>query len=221
MMTHEEEILARIQRLEEKVDPMVATAKSIGELREELTPRVNEAVQALIAELADVEADFQLEDLLFLIKKILRNVKNLSFSLDQLKNLIDFAVTVEPLLKTSVPQVISYLDALERNGVFRFLSMNVDALGKISASLTPDEIDRIGEGMVRLAGTLKQLSRPEALDFLDRVAELPAQIDLSAVRAAGPWRLLLALGDAEIKAGMGVLLELTRGLAALKATKPA
>jgi uncharacterized protein YjgD (DUF1641 family) len=220
-MTHEEEILARLQRLEEKIDPMAATATSIGELREELTPRVNEAVHALIKELADVEADFQLEDLLFLIKKILRNVKNLSFSLDQLKNLIDFAVTVEPLLKSSVPQMIFYLDALERSGVFRFLSMNIDALRQISASLSPDEMERIGVGMVRLAGTLKQLSRPEALDFLDRVAELPAQIDLSAARNAGPWRLLMALGDAEIKAGMGVLLELTRGLAALKATQPA
>jgi uncharacterized protein YjgD (DUF1641 family) len=99
--------------------------------------------------------------------------------------------------------------------------MNIDALRQISASLSPDEMERIGVGMVRLAGTLKQLSRPEALDFLDRVAELPAQIDLSAARNAGPWRLLMALGDAEIKAGMGVLLELTRGLAALKATQPA
>jgi uncharacterized protein YjgD (DUF1641 family) len=220
-MTHEEEILARIQRLEEKIDPMAAAAKSIGELREELTPRVNEAVQALIKELAEVEADFQLEDLLFLIKKVLRNVKNLNFSLDQLKNLIDFAITVEPLLKSSVPQMIFYLDALERNGVFRFLNMNIDALRQISASLTPGEMDRIGEGLVRLAGTLKQLSRPEALDFLDRVAELPAKVDLSAARAAGPWRLLMALGDAEIKTGMGVLLELTRGLAALRPPQPA
>jgi uncharacterized protein YjgD (DUF1641 family) len=220
-MTHEEEILARIQRLEEKIDPMAAAAKSIGELREELTPRVNEAVQALIKELAELEADFQLEDLLFLIKKVLRNVKNLNFTLDQLKNLIDFAVTVEPLLKSSVPQMIFYLDALERNGVFRFLNMNIDALRQISASLTPGEMDRIGEGLVRLAGILKQLSRPEALDFLDRIAELPAKVDLSAARAAGPWRLLMALGDAEIKTGMGVLLELTRGLAALRPPQPA
>jgi uncharacterized protein YjgD (DUF1641 family) len=220
-MTHEEEILARLQRLEEKIDPLANTAKSVGELREELTPRVNEAVQALIKELADVEADFQLEDLLFLIKKMLRNVKNLSFTLDQLKNLIDFAVTVEPLLKSSVPQIIFYLDALERSGVFRFLSMNIDALRQISASLTPSEMESIGEGMVRLAGVLKQLSRPEALDFLDRVAELPAKVDLSAAKTAGPWRLLLALGDAEIKAGMGVLLELTRGLAVLKPPQPA
>ena len=94
-----------------------------GQLAWELAPRVNEAVQALIIELADVEADFQLEDLLFLLKKMMRNIRNLSFALDQMKNLIDFALTAEPLLKSSVPQVISYLDDLEQRGVLRLLGM--------------------------------------------------------------------------------------------------
>jgi uncharacterized protein YjgD (DUF1641 family) len=215
-MTHEEEILVRLERLEKKVAPLAGTAAAIGELRAELAPRVNEAVQALIRELADVEADFQLEDLLYLIKKILRNVKNLGFSLDQLKNLIDFALTVEPLLKSSVPQLILYLDELERSGVFRFLSMNLDTLKEISASLNEAEMNQISAGMVHLAGTLKKLSQPEALAFLDRAADLPARVNLSAATAAGPWRLFWALGDEEVKNGMGVLLELTRGLAAMK-----
>jgi hypothetical protein len=47
------------------------SARSVQELKEQLAPRVNEAVQALIVELADVEADFQLEDLTFFIKKLM------------------------------------------------------------------------------------------------------------------------------------------------------
>lgn len=116
-MTTEELILDRLDRLESQIAPLTASAKALGELREELAPRVNEAVQALIVELADVEADFQLEDLLFLIKKMMRNIRNLDFALDQMKNLIDFALTAEPLLKSSVPQVISFLDDLEQRGV--------------------------------------------------------------------------------------------------------
>jgi uncharacterized protein YjgD (DUF1641 family) len=214
-MTHEEEILVRLERLEKRVEPLAGTAAAIGELRAELAPRVNEAVQALIRELADVEADFQLEDLLYLIKKILRNVKNLGFSLDQLKKLIDVALTVEPLLKSSVPQLILYLDELERSGVFKFLSMNLDTLKEVSASLSEAEMNQIGAGMVHLAGTLKKLSQPEALAFLDRAADLPGKVDLSAATAAGPWRLFWALGDEEVKKGMGVLLEITRGLASM------
>jgi uncharacterized protein YjgD (DUF1641 family) len=113
--------------------------------------------------------------------------------------------------------MIFYLDELERSGVFRFLSMNIDTLKKISSSLNEDEMAQIGDGMVRLAGTLKTLTQPEALAFLDRAAQLPAKVDLAAASAAGPWRLLWALGDEEIRKGMGVLLELTRGLATMKA----
>ena len=115
-MTTEQMILDRLDRLESQIAPLTASAKAIGELREELAPRVNEAVQALIVELADVEADFQLEDLVFLLKKMMRNIKNLNFVLDQMKNLIDFALTAEPLFKSSVPQAIAYLDDLERQG---------------------------------------------------------------------------------------------------------
>lgn len=220
-MTHEEEILARLDQLENRITPMAETARAVVELRDELAPRVNEAVHALIRELADVEADFQLEDLLHLVKKALRNTKNLSFSLDQLKNLIDFAVTIEPLLKSSVPQMILYLDELEHSGVFRLLQAGMETLKAIGGSYSEDDLDQIRTGIVRLAGTLKQLSRPEALDLIERAAQLPGRVDLSATKAVGPWGLFWALGDDEIKQGLGVVLELTRGLATLKPPQPA
>jgi uncharacterized protein YjgD (DUF1641 family) len=220
-MTHEEEILARLERLENRIAPMAETASAVSELRDELAPRVNEAVHALIRELADVEADFQLEDLLHLLKKALRNTKNLSFSLDQLKNLIDFAVTVEPLLKSSIPQMILYLDGLERSGVFRLLQTGIETLKAIGESFTEDELGQMRTGLVRLAETLKAMCRPEAIELIERAAQLPSQVDLSAAKAVGPWGLMWSLGDDDIKKGLGVVLELTRGLAILKPPQPA
>jgi hypothetical protein len=46
-MNNEELILSRLDRLEQKVAPLAETARSVGELREDLAPRVNEAVKAL------------------------------------------------------------------------------------------------------------------------------------------------------------------------------
>ena len=100
-MTQENELVERMDRIEAQIAPMAESAKALSELREELAPRVNEAVAAMIAELADVEADFQLEDLMYLAKNAMRNVKNLNFTLDQLKNLIDFLVIAEPVMKTT------------------------------------------------------------------------------------------------------------------------
>jgi len=76
-MTNEEKILERLERLEKKIDPISESAASVKELKMELAPRVNEAVHYFIEELADIEADFQLEDLIFFCKKALRTGKNL------------------------------------------------------------------------------------------------------------------------------------------------
>jgi uncharacterized protein YjgD (DUF1641 family) len=216
-MTNEDLILQRLDHLERQIQPVAAFAKAAGELREELAPRVNEGVQALITELADVEADFRVEDLVYLVKKLMRNLKNLNFALDQFKNLVDFALTAEPLLKSSVPQLISYLDQLEQNGVFRLMTVATEVLKKIGSTYSVEELRQIGDGMVHLTGILKKLTAPAALDLLDRVAELPAGVDVSRARPVGLFGMLGAMGDKEIQEGLGVLMELTKGLAALKA----
>jgi uncharacterized protein YjgD (DUF1641 family) len=216
-MTNEDLILQRLDHLERQIQPVAAFAQAAGELREELAPRVNEGVQALITELADVEADFRVEDIVYLVKKLMRNLKNLNFALDQFKNLVDFALTAEPLLKSSVPQLISYLDQLEQNGVFRLMTVAAEVLKKIGSTYSVEELRQIGDGMVHLTGILKKLTAPAALDLLDRVAELPARVDVSRARPVGLFGMLGAMGDKEIQEGLGVLMELTKGLAALKA----
>jgi uncharacterized protein YjgD (DUF1641 family) len=216
-MTNEELILQRLDHLESRIEPLTAFAKAAGELREELAPRVNEGVQALITELADVEADFRVEDLVFLVKKLMRNTRNLNFVLDQMKNLIDFALTAEPLLKSSVPQVIVFLDELEQRGVLRLLGTGMDVLKKIGAAYSAEEMQQIGDGLVRLIGILKKLTAPAALDLLDRAADVPARVDVARARPIGMFGMLGAMGDREVQQGLGVLMELTRGLGVLKA----
>lgn len=215
-MTNEELILNRLDRLENLIAPLAASARSVSELREELAPRVNEAVHALIVELADVEADFQLEDLTFLIKKMMRSVKYFHFVLDQMKNLVDFALTAEPLLKSSVPQGIKYLDELEQRGALRLMATALEIFKKVGASYSEEDLQQVENGMVRLAQILKKLTAPDALDLLDRAADVPSRMDVSNAQAVGAWGMLRGMGDPQVQQGLGVLLEFTKGLAALR-----
>ncbi len=216
-MNNEELILERLGHLEKQIAPLGESARALGELREDLAPRVSELVQTLIVELADVEADFQLEDLLRLTKKAMRNVRNLDFSLDQLKNLVDFALTAEPLLKSSVPQVIYFLDELERKRVFHMFGILLETIKTIGETYTTEDMDQIGGGLVRLLGVMKKLTTPQALDLLEKAADIPSKVDISQAKPAGPIQILRAASDDQVKQGLGVLLELTRGLALLKA----
>jgi uncharacterized protein YjgD (DUF1641 family) len=220
-MTNEQAIMERLDSLEKEIFVLTDTARSLRELREDVTPRVNETVQALIKGLVEIEADFQLEDLTFLMKKVLRNVRNMNWSIDQLKNLIDFLRTVEPLLKSTVPQAIAYLDMLEHQGVFQIMASMLGVLQKIAQTYTPRDIDQISNGLVDLVGVAKKLTAPQALNLLHRAAEIPVTVDLSQAKEVGPFGMVFALGNREVKQGMGVLLELTKGLSLLKNGSPA
>jgi len=154
-MNNEQVILEQLDHLGQEIAILTDSARSLRELRDDLSPRVNEAVKILISQLAEIEADFQLEDLTSLLKNMTRNVRNLNWSLDQLKNLIDFLGTVEPLLKSAVPQAIEVLDKLERQGVFQIFSHMLGVLEKIAETYKPEDIEQIGDGLVHLVAMIR------------------------------------------------------------------
>jgi uncharacterized protein YjgD (DUF1641 family) len=215
-MTTEEQILERLDRIEAQLAPISASAKGLNELREDLIPLSGQAFRLLIRELEDVESGFQLEDLLALMKRSLRSVKHLQFGLEQLENIVDFVLTVEPLLKSAVPQLINYLDDLEQKGVLRIIQSTLDVRAKIAASYSPEDVEQIGDGLVALLGMAQKLSDPQAQAFLNKMAALPSKVDLEKAKPIGPFGMLGALSSKEARQGLGVLMELTKAMGGLK-----
>ncbi len=215
-MTNEDLILERLDRIEAQLAPITQTASGIKELREDLIPLSGQAFRLLIRELEDVESGFQLEDLMVLLKRSLRSIKHIIFTLEQLENIVDFVTTIEPLLKSAVPQVINYLDDLEQRGVLRILTSMLDVRAKIAAAYDPDDIDQIGDGAVAALGLAKKLSDPKAAEFLEKIAELPSKVDLAGAKPVGPFGMLGALSSKQAREGLGVLMELTKAMGELK-----
>ena len=215
-MTTEEQILERLDRIEAQLAPVSASARGLNELREDLIPLSGQAFRLLIRELEDVESGFQLEDLLALMKRSLRSVKHMQFALEQLENVVDFILTIEPLLKSSVPQLINYLDDLEQKGVLRIIQSTLDVRAKVAAAYSPEDVDQIGDGLVALLGLAQNLGDPKAQAFLEKMAALPSKVDLEKAKPVGPFGMLGALSSKEARQGLGVLMELTKAMGDLK-----
>jgi uncharacterized protein YjgD (DUF1641 family) len=214
-MTEEKQIMERLDRIEAQLAPISQTAQGLKEIRDDLTPLSGQAFRLLIRELEDVESSFQLEDLLALVKRFLRSVRDLQFGLDQLENIVDFVQTIEPLLKSAVPKIIDYLDDLEQRGILRIIQSTLDVRAKIAASYSPEDIDQIGDGAVTLLGLIKKLGSPPAKAFMAQIAELPSRVDLSRAKPVGPFGMLGALSGREARQGLGVLMELTKAMGGL------
>ena len=215
-MTNEELILERLEKIEAQIAPLAESFKGVNELKNDLSPLAHNAIKLVIQELEDVESSFQLEDLLEMFKRMLRSVRSLTYAMGQMENILDFVTTLEPLLKSSVPQLINYLDDLEQRGVFRIINATLGVRAKIATAYSPEDIEKIGDGMVSLLGLAKKLTDPQTLALLETLTEIPAKMDLSTSKDVGPFGLLWACGNKEVKQGLGVLMELTKGMSNLK-----
>src|SRR4030042_80771 len=129
-MTPEELILARLESIEGELKILRKSSESAAELRRDLAPLFNSAFRILMEEMGQVEVGFQLEDLFALMKRGLRSIRNITYALEQLENFIDLWKAREPMLKSSVPNLIKYMDGLERKGVFRTYKAMLEARAK-------------------------------------------------------------------------------------------
>jgi uncharacterized protein YjgD (DUF1641 family) len=226
-MTNEELILERLDRIEARLEGVARVEKqmaafagpweNLSDLGRDLSLLMDPAVRKLTEEMVEVEIGFQIEDFFDMVKRLLPRLKYLTWSLDQLENLVDWWADMEPLLKLAVPKFIDYLDELERKGIFRINAAVLEMYAKIAANYDAEDIDAMGDGFVRMHGVVKKLSNPELIEFIDRVIDIPLELNLKDVRPAGPFGLLWRLRSQECRDGLGILVELTKALGKLKA----
>ena len=226
-MTTEELLLERLARIEarlegvERIERQLAAFnkpfENLSDLGRDLSLLMDPAVRRLTEEMVEVEIGFQLEDFFALIKRLLPSLKYLTWSLEQLENLVDWWQDMEPVLKLAVPKVIDYLDDLEQKGIFRINGAVLEMYGKIATKYEPDDIAAMGDGFVLMHGLVKKLSNPKMIQLLETLADVPVEVNLEEAKPVGPWGMLRQMRSEECRQGLGVMLELTRALGKVKA----
>ena len=185
-MSSDDQILERLARIEEKLDRVAALEARLGtftrsfetfhDLGRDVSLLMGPSVNVLTEGLAEVETGFQLEDFFRLLKRLLLNMKNLAWSLDQLENAIDWWHDMEPLLKIAVPHIIDKLDDLEQKGIFRINSAILAMYAKIASTYTTEDVEVIGDGFVRMHGIVKKFADPVVIRSLEAVVDMYAKL---------------------------------------------
>jgi uncharacterized protein YjgD (DUF1641 family) len=224
-MNNDEKILERLARIEERLEgvnrveaQLAAFSRpfeNLSDLGRDLSLLMEPSVRKLTEEMVEVEIGFQLEDVFALIKRLLPSLRYLTWSLEQLENLVDWWQDMEPVMKIAVPKIIDYLDGLEQKGIFRINAAVIEMYGKIAATYQPEDIEAMGDGFVRMHGLVRKLSNPRLIQFLEKLVEVPAEVRLEEAKPVGPMGLAWKMRSQECRQGLGVMLELTRALGKL------
>jgi uncharacterized protein YjgD (DUF1641 family) len=153
----------KIDYLTEQLEVQKQRQQEMDELKNDIIPIANHMIKLSIDELADIGRDFQLEDLLFLLKRLLRNTHSLIDLLDRLESATDLIDDANYLGKEVFASTIAMLDKLEREGYFNFLRETWNILDRIIHELSEEDLRAIGDNIVLTLSTIRNLTQPEVL----------------------------------------------------------
>ena len=202
----EDLLLERLDRMEGQLNTLVKAQQGFAELKADVAPLVNSTVRLLIDELGVVESGFQLEDVFTLVKKAMRNLRKFTQAMEMMENAFELWDCLEPMMKSAVPQLINYMDNLERKGVLRTYAAMLEVRAKVAAHYDPEVIGDVGDAFVLMLSLLKKLSDPQMADFMNRVLELPMEINLKDAKPLGLLGMLSAMSSKEARQALGKVL---------------
>jgi uncharacterized protein YjgD (DUF1641 family) len=178
----------QITILTEQAESQGRRAQEFEELKADLIPIGNQMVSLTIQELEEIGTDFELEDLLYLLKRALRNTNLILGMMDRLEALMGIADEVDLLGKKVFSTLVEELDRLERAGT---LKNGGELLRTISDGETLGDLNRAlaafqaapPEPPPSLFALMKGVSTPEARRGLNRLIKMINALGQSQVES--------------------------------------
>jgi uncharacterized protein YjgD (DUF1641 family) len=188
-----------------------------AELMSDLTPIANQAFNLAIEQLEEVQEYIDLGDLLRIMKRLMRNGQNIEKILDQLESVADLAQTVGPLADEAFGKAVDTLEVLEQKGYFTFARGGKRIVDNIVNSFDETDIDRLGENVVLILNTVKDMTQPEIMNFV-RNTLLVAEQEVGKPVDTSYGSLLRQLRDPEVRRGLALTMRILHVIGAQAST---
>ncbi len=166
--------------------------RAMDELRNDMIPIANQVVKLTIDELAEIGTEFKAEDLLFLLKRLLRNTRLLIKLVDQLEAVMGLADDAGTLGKQVFNTLVEKLDELEHKGYFQLAGEGMQVLDRFVEELNPEDVQLMGDALL---GSLKTLREP------------------GPEKAPSLMALMGQMNDPEVRIGLSRMLNVMKSLA--------
>lgn len=175
---------AQLAFLTEEAEQQRRRRQEWDELKNDLSPVMSEVYQLSVRQLDEIEGYVQLEDIIRVTKRLMRNTRNIEQVLDQFESFNDLAREIGPLSDEIFTTTMTRLDEMERKGYFAFLKGGMEIVDKIVANFSEEDVRQLGENIVLILQTVKEMTQPEIMTLLQTSAtamrdeEVPEKVSM-------------------------------------------
>jgi uncharacterized protein YjgD (DUF1641 family) len=196
-------LTAHVAYLAEQAQLAERQREDRSELMRDLTPIADQAYHMAIEQLEEVQEYIDLGDLLRLLKRLARNGRNLETLLDQFESVMDLIQTIGPLTDEAFGKAVTAFAEMEQKGYFAFARGGKRIADNIVTSFTAEDIDRLGDNIVLILNTVKDMTQPEIMNFV-RNTLLVAEHEVEQPVDISYRGLIKQMRDPEVRRGLAL-----------------
>ncbi|MCB0201497.1 MAG: DUF1641 domain-containing protein, partial [Anaerolineae bacterium] len=208
-------LTGQMEEMTEFVESQRRRQREWDDLKADLTPVAMDMYQVAVEQLSEVEPYVQLEDLLYLVKRLARNTRNIEQLLDQVESVSDLLQDAGPIVNDAFLTAVQQMDVMERKGYFRLIKEGQYVLDNVVDAFGPQDVRQLGDNVVTILMTIKEMTQPEVMTMAQNLAGTMRKTEAQPEEVnTSFWSILKQLRDPQTRRGLAVTLEMLKAVGA-------
>ena len=141
-------------------------------LKDDLMRVGTDIFKTAVTELDEMHDSVNSGDILFLAKKLLRNVNNITKTFELLENVKGFFEDFSPISRELILDSMKNLDEFDKKGYFNFAKELKNIADNVVTSFSVEDVKALGDNIVTILNTIKSLTQPDMLHSINNAVSV-------------------------------------------------
>jgi uncharacterized protein YjgD (DUF1641 family) len=208
---------AKVDRLTQLLERDAVSKAAAGDLVAEAGPILRSAYESAAARLDERSID--LESITSLLLKLGEMAPELEALLDTARAGTELVGEIGGLSSDAFAKLIAATEELDRRGYFAWIKGGVEVIDRIITGFDEDDVQALGDNVVLIFETIKEMTQPEVMRMLQRSARMMRE-DVQPPEKLSMFRLLRELRDPEVKLAIYRTLTMLKGMSGADEVDP-
>ena len=166
------------------------------------------AMDMLTRELDDLSDDVTIDDAAEFARTLARSLPRLNALMAQLDSVSELAETVTSLSGPAFARLTDTLAVAEEKGYFAFARESAVIADKVVTEFTEDDVRALGDNVVTILNTVKEMTQPEVMGMLQRTALTMQEGEDTHMEPPSLFALMKSMRDPQTRRGLARLLNM-------------
>jgi uncharacterized protein YjgD (DUF1641 family) len=213
-----DQLAAQVAYLTEQAQIAERARESQKELLDTMAPIAKDAMRLASEQIEEVQEYLDPEDLIRLLKKVVRHGPQFELLLDQIDGVTDLLDVVKPIMHEGMDKATQVMGDLDAKGYFGFARSGLRMMDNVVTSFTEEDADRLGDNIALILNTVKDMTQPEIMNFVRNTLHV-AEREVEKPVNIGFFDLYGQMRDPAVRRGLALTLRVLKVIGEQAANK--